>query len=209
MAEYASTAAAARAAAESLPDGALAVMMEFVAIAPDEIVEEEICSSIYSLCLVGPKFGGPLPPGKTRILDRQMVKALSDQHPTRRAIAALIVGRFGDPEERQAVTRSLKDEVAVVRRGGPGGLIGAGDKSGVPVLVEMLAAAPLSLALQCECLLNSIAGEKSPSAPLDENKENRQKCHVAWNNWWDKNKDSLDLTKVEIDSPFAWHGHNC
>jgi hypothetical protein len=82
-------------------------------------------------------------------------------------------------------------------------LLAARDISGMPVLVELLHKGPFNVALQAEDLLSLAAQEKGPTAPLADTAEARQKCHDAWQAWWEKNKAKLDLTKLELDAPFG------
>jgi HEAT repeat protein len=195
--------AAARILKQRRAEGAVPVLMEFVAIAPDENIEEELFASIYSLALVGAKLEVIPPAVKAGAMHPQMVVALADKDASRRAIAALVVARYGDLEQRKNVAKLLNDQVAAVRFRAAQGLILARDLSGVPVLLEMVDKAPMHLALQAEDLLSLIAQEKSPSEPLAETPELRQKCLVAWKEWWNKNKGGLDLSKIEVESPFG------
>jgi len=195
--------AAARLLKHRRVDGAARVLMEYVAIAPDDIVEEEVFASIYSLALVGARLEVLPPAVRAGRLDPLMLAALADKDPTRRAIAALVVARYGDAEQRKVVAKLLTDEVPAVRFRAAQGLTFASDKSGVPIMVELLDNGPMSLALQAEDLLSVIARDKGPVVPLGDTKELRQACHAAWKEWWDKNQDGLDLSKVEIDPPFG------
>jgi HEAT repeat protein len=195
--------AAARLLRHRRAPGAVPVLMEYVAIAPDEVVEEEIFASVYSLALVGAKLDVMSPAVKSGKLDPYLETALADKDPTRRAIAALVVARHGDAGQRKVVARLLTDSVPAVRFRAAQGLAIANDKSGLPVLVEMLAEGPMSFALQAEDLLSLIAQEKGPTEPLEDTKEVRQKCQTAWKDWWDKNKDTLDLSRIEVDAPFG------
>jgi HEAT repeat protein len=195
--------AAARLLKHRRTPGACALLLEYVAVAPDENVEEEVFAAIYSLALAGAKLSVVPPAVKNGKLDPVMVLALTDKEPARRAIAAVVVGRYGDEKERKAVAKMLTDDSPAVRFRAAQGLATARDKSGLAVLVELLHNGPMNLALQAEDLLSLIAQEKGPSAPLGETAELRQKCHAAWHEWWKKNKDNVDLAKVELDAPFG------
>jgi hypothetical protein len=195
--------AAARILKHRRADSAVPVLMEYVAIAPDENIEEELFASIYSLALVGAKLEVFPPAVKAGSMHPQMPAALADDDPSRRAIAALVVARYGDVEQRKGVAKLLNDKIPAVRFRAAQGLLVARDRSGVPVLLDMLDKAPMDLALQAEDLLSLIAQEKGPSEPLGEASEQRKKCQVAWKEWWNKNKDSLDLSKIVVESPFG------
>jgi hypothetical protein len=183
--------------------GSCEMLLEYVALAPDDNVEEEIFSCIYSLALAGAHLDVLPPKVKAGKLDPVVVKALTDKEPARRAIAALVVSRFGTAAERKAVAKLLTDENVAVRFRAAQGLATAQDKSGVPVLIELLDKGPMQLALQAEDLLSVMAEGKGPATPLSEKAEDRKKCGAEWKDWWDKNKETVDLTKVEIDAPFG------
>jgi hypothetical protein len=183
--------------------GACAVLLEYVALAPDDIVEEEVFASIYCLALVGAKAEVFPPQVKAGHLEPLLVQALTDKEPARRAVAALAVGQFGTPAQRLQVKNLLADVHPHVRFRAAQVLAAAGDKSALPVLVELLGNGPIELALSAEDLLSIAAGDKSPNVPLTEKVDVRKKCHAAWQEWWDKNKDQLDLAKVSFDAPFA------
>jgi len=184
-------------------EGAAAVLMEYLSFVPDEFVEEEVNISIYGLALVGAKLNVLPPAVRTGKLDVRMIAALKDKDVSRRAIAALIVGSYGDADQRKLAAKLITDEAPLVRFRAVQGMILAHDKSAMPVLLELLDKGPLNLALQAEDLLGIIAREKGPTAPLGDSKELRQKCHAAWKEWLDKNTNEIDLAKVEFDSPFG------
>src|SRR5262249_31734054 len=95
--------------------GACAVLLAYVAVAPNELVEEEVFTSIYFLGLAGAKVEVFPPVAKAGRLDPVLVQALTDHQPARRAIAALMVGEFGSADQRQEVRKLLKDKDAHVR----------------------------------------------------------------------------------------------
>jgi HEAT repeat protein len=183
--------------------GACAMLLEYVAVAPDDIVQEEVYASIYHLALAGAKLEVFPPLVKAGKLDQVLVQALNDKEVLRRAIAALIVGQFGTDAQRQLVKELLTDNDADVRFRAAQGLLAARDPSGIPVLVELLHKGPFNVALQAEDLISLAAQEKGPTAPLANTAEARQKCHDAWQAWWEKNKAGLDLTKVDLEAPFG------
>jgi HEAT repeat protein len=180
-----------------------AVLLEYLPVAPDTAVEEEIDASIYGLAMLGADLQVMPPVAKAGRLDPLLVKTLTDNEPARRAIAALVVGRYGDAAERQNVAKLLTDTDPTVRYRAAQGLVCSRDAAGLPVLVELLDKGPMALALQAEDLLSLIADEKGPAAPLAEKAELRKKCHAAWKDWVDQNQGKIDLTKFDADSPFG------
>jgi HEAT repeat protein len=183
--------------------GAGAVLLEYLPVAPDTAVEEEVDASIYGLAMLGADLQVMPPVAKAGSLDPLLVKTLTDKEPARRAIAALVVGRYGDAAERRDVAKLLTDTDPTVRYRAAQGLACSRDAAGLPVLVELLDKGPMALALQAEDLLSLIADEKGPAAPLAEKAELRKKCHDAWKEWIDQNQGKIDLTKFDADSPFG------
>ncbi|HYV39269.1 MAG TPA: HEAT repeat domain-containing protein [Gemmataceae bacterium] len=196
-------AAAARMLKHRRVEGAGAVLLAYVAFAPDDVIEEEVYISIYNLALVGAKLNVLPPAVKSGKLDPAMVAALTDKDATRRAIAALVVARHGEPAQWKLLAKLLTDESPAVRLRAAQGLAMLGDKSCMPVLVELLDKGPLKIAYQAEDLLNVIAQDTGPTVPLGENKDQRLKSHDAWKAWLEKNNGRLDLSKVDADTPFG------
>jgi hypothetical protein len=183
--------------------GAGAMLLEYVPVAPDAMVEEEVYASIYALSMLGAEFHVLPPVAKTGTLDPLMVRNLSDKEPARRAIAALVVGRYGTAPERQQVAKLLTDKEPAVRFRAAQGLACGRDPAGLPVLVELLDKGPMELALQAEDLLSLIADEKGPAAPLSEKADVRKKCHNAWKEWIGQSGTKVDLAKFNADSAFG------
>src|SRR5262249_50270209 len=122
--------AAARLMRHRRVEGGCAALLEYVAVAPDDLGEEEGDARIYSLAIVGAEVNVLPPSVKAGKLDPLLVKALGDKEPARRAIAALVVGRFGTAEDRKGVATLLRDADPTVRFRAAQGLASAGDKSG-------------------------------------------------------------------------------
>ncbi len=195
--------AAARVLKHRRTQSAAAVLMEYLPVAPDDVVEEEVDAALFSLALIGARLDVLPPLVKAGKMDALFVKALSDKESSRRAIAALVVGRYGSAEQRKAVAALLTDKEPAVRFRAAQGLVCARDPRGLPVLLELLENGPMPLALQSEDLLSLLAEEKGPNAPLSDAAEVRKKCRTAWQEWYDKNKDKLTLTAAELDTPFG------
>jgi hypothetical protein len=183
--------------------GALAALLEYAALAPDDDVEWEVFGTIYYLALTGARLEVFPPQVAAGTLNPNLVDALKDQEPARRAIAALIVGQFGTDAQRQMVRALLDDAEPKVRFHAARGLLLAHDQVGIPVLVELLHSAPWHVALQSEDVLVLVAGQKNPDIALTAKAEARKNCHKAWRAWWENNKDRLDLTKMELEAPFG------
>lgn len=172
------------------PEGALAVLLDYAPAVTDPAAEEELLSG---LLVIGVK------EGKT---DSELVKALKDRRPALRAAAALVLGRSGTPEQREAVRPLLADAEPKVRLRAAQGLIAGKDKSGLPALLPLLSDAPPEVARQAEDMLGWVAGDKGPKVPLGEGDAARKRCRAAWEGWWKANEDKLDLAKANADLPW-------
>lgn len=180
--------AAARLLAVRKPDDAAAVILNYLPLADDELLEEEL---LKALALVGVHDGKP---------DAALAAALKDAKPTRRAAAALVIGRLTAAEERAAVRPLLADADATVRLRAAEGLVCGKEKEAIPALIALLSDAPLSAAWPAEELLCRIAGEKSPQIWLRAGSDaERRQCRAAWDAWWRDHEKTLDLTKLDLD----------
>jgi hypothetical protein len=72
------------------------------------------------------------------------------------------------------------------------------DKSTIPGLIDLLADLPREQSQSIEELMSRIALEKSPNVPLGDDDATRKKCRDAWKDWWDKNGEGIDLTKIDL-----------
>src|SRR5262249_27476144 len=95
----ATAAAAARLLAVRRPDGACKVLLDYLPLAADDAVAEDVLEAVYA---VGVKDGR---------IDPVLLESLKSPVPAKCAAAALVVGRFGTPEQREAVRRLLEDDV--------------------------------------------------------------------------------------------------
>jgi HEAT repeats len=131
-------------------------------------------------------------------LDPAIIAALDSRDPTLRAGAALIVGAYGNAEQRNAVLALLNDKDTSVRFRASQGLLIGGQKAGIPALVSFLKNANAEWAEAAEVLLTEIAGAAAPRSAWKDDKESRAKSHAAWLAWWNENQNKLDLGKVDV-----------
>ncbi len=187
--EAAVTAAALRLLRVRRPDGAAAVLLDFVPDAEDEAVEEE---TLRSLVVLGVKDGKA---------DEAAAVYLKDRSAPRRAAAALLLGRSGTAEQKAAVKPLLADPDAGVRFRAAQGLTAGRDKAAVPALIALLADAPADVAEQAEELLHCVAGLRGPRLVFRDNEAARRQCRDAWSAWWKLNGPRADLTRADVDLP--------
>jgi hypothetical protein len=175
--------AAARCLARRPPAGTVGVLLAYLPGADDPGVEEEVRKAL----LAASPSDSPADPA--------LMQALSDPRPVMREAAAHVLGRKGDPAERAAVGRLLKDRDPGVRFRAAEALVVAGERPAVPALVDLLGEAiPAELAWQVEEVLCRLAGDQAPGVSAgDRSAEGRRKCREAWAGWWAKSGATLDL----------------
>src|SRR5208283_5055930 len=78
------------------PQGTIAALINYFPLAKPEI-QEEILFGLNEMVAEG------------KTLDPALTRALTDSDPQRRAAAAILVGRVGAPDQKQAVRRLLED----------------------------------------------------------------------------------------------------
>jgi hypothetical protein len=181
------TAAAVRLLRARAPAGAIGVLLAFLPHANDEGVEEEITTALLTL---GVKDGK---------VDPLLAVALDDQVPARKAVAAMILARYGTPEQKEIVRKFLNDPDPRIRLRAAQGLVAARQRDAIPPLLALLNEGPLELARQAEDLLTRIAGDLAPKINLEDDKAARRKCREAWDSWWKVNNAKLDLGKADVD----------
>jgi hypothetical protein len=183
------TAAAVRLIKVRAPAAAVGALLEFVADAPDESVAEEILEAVYTLGVHKGK------------VDPALDAALRDANPPRRAIAAVLLGRYGNDEQRKLVRALLEDKDLEVRFRAAQGLLARGDRNTLPVLVEVLKQAPYDLAERAEEILLQVAGATAPKSALGSDEAARKKCYEGWREWLPIHQNKIDVTKVDLGFP--------
>jgi HEAT repeat protein len=166
------------------PAGTVEALLRYLPFARDAAVEEEIYYGLYDFV----KGERKVPPA--------LVAALRDDFPDRRALAGFLVGRLGSTEQRQAAQKLLDDKEPLVRLRAAQGLLAARDKAGIPALIALLEAGPVTLGWQAEELLRWAAGQEAPNRVIgDGDAEARKECRARWETWWQKHGNDLDLSQ--------------
>jgi hypothetical protein len=171
------------------PDGACAVLLNYLSVVDDEDAEEAILDALLTLGVDN----GAIDPGLTA--------AVKDKAAYRRAAAALVIGCSGTVEQRRIIGNLLNDADAQIRLRAAQGLIAARQALAVPTLIALLTAAPLPLAIQAEDLLRRVAGDNAETPRLGETDDLRRKCAAAWEAWWRANEKKLDLAAADVAQP--------
>jgi uncharacterized protein (TIGR03067 family) len=155
---------------------AASTLLNFVPYAPDDAVD----AVLDALRVVGVQGGKA---------NATLVDALRDPLASKRAAAAVVVGVYGNADERKLVRRMLADPAALVRLRAAQGLLVTGEPDAVVVLIGLLAQADVPVAERAEALLAAVADTSAPQETLD--RDGAKKCHAAWLAWWKENPDRL------------------
>lgn len=164
-------------------EGATEALLRFLPYAVGEDLQEEIWYGLDALAL---KDGAVRP---------ALIAALKDASPVRRAVAACILGRLGDARQKDMVRKLLADPNPIVRLRAAQGLLAAKEKTGIPVLVDLLTAPSVEIAWQAEELLRWVAGEGAPDTVVGA--KNGLGCRKAWGKWWETHQSDLDFADIE------------
>jgi HEAT repeat protein len=171
------------------PAGAIEALTHYLPYAADEAVEE----AIY--------FGMSAWLEQDRHTVVVLVPALEDKLPARRALAGLLVARFGTAEQQSIARKKLIDPDPTVRLRVAQGFLGAGEKTGLPCLIRLLDSSSVEVSWQAEELLHYSAGRDSPSAVVGRGTlPERRKCRDAWERWWSVRGAALDLQLMRKDN---------
>jgi hypothetical protein len=180
------TAAAARLVALRRPAGAAEVLLAYLPSADDELVAEEIRNTLAALAQADPR------------AEKALLTAVDDRAGVRRGAAADALGRSNDPQRRAAVRKLLQDADLLVRFRTAVALTTAGDREGVPVLIDLLTQVPLAQAWQAEDLLYRLAESAAPpGAALGRDDASRRRCRDAWTAWWREEGPKVELARLD------------
>jgi HEAT repeat protein len=172
--------------AKKKPAGALGALLRYLPYATTSEVEEAIYYAVDALAV---KDGRTSP---------ELLKALADPLPARRALAGCVVGRVGTAPERASVRKLFRDANAEVRLRAAQGLLAGKDASGLGALVALLPESPAALAWQAEELLHYVAGPDAPKAVVGKaTPGEREKCRAEWALWLKDKAAAINLAAVE------------
>jgi HEAT repeat protein len=176
---------AARLLALRNPKGALETLLAYLPYTEDERLLAEVQRAVTVLGIRRSK------------ADPALVRALDDPLPVRRGLAAEILAGSGDINLLPAVRKLLKDSDAQVRQCTALALVQAGDRSAVPVLVDLATDSPRSEAWQAEEVLKSLAGENAPAVEPGEDAASRKRYRALWQAWWREHGSAVDLSRAK------------
>jgi hypothetical protein len=181
-------AAAARLLRQRPPAGTVSVLLAYVPFADNDAVEDEV---LFTLGVAAVHEGQ---------VDPAVIRALGDRNQSRRAAAALVMGRSGTAEQRAAVLPLLADAEPRVRFRAAQGLLAGRDRAALPVLIALLENGPPEIGARAYELLACVAGNRGPRVPYNEEAPARRQCRSAWNLWW-RTHGHVNLARADVDLP--------
>jgi HEAT repeat protein len=171
------------------PPGATEALLAYLPFSDDEGMRLEVVQGLTSLAA---RSGKP---------DPALAKALSDQAPLRRGVAAQVLAGVGRAEDRPAVRKLLTDPDAAVRLRVAVALACAADREAVPVLIDLLADLPGGARWQAEEILHRLAGATAPQLEPADDAAARTKYRDAWKAWWKDNGATTKLAALPVPPP--------
>jgi hypothetical protein len=177
--------AAARVLARRKPAGAAPVLLAYLPFADNDNVAEAVR---VALAAVAVRDGKP---------DANLVAALKDKDPLRRAAAAEALCHSGTPDLVKLTKELLNDPEPMVRMRIALALASVKDRDSIPVLIDVLAELPEGQAWPAEDYLARLAGDQAPVVPLGHDGPARERCRKAWAGWWRRYGSSVDLVRSD------------
>jgi HEAT repeat protein len=116
--------------------------------------------------------------------DPDVLRALADAHPVRRAAAIVALCSSGIAEPRAALRKLLTDPMPSVRLRASLALAQAMDAKAVSTLIALLADLPADQNKEVEGFLTDLAAEQAPKVPTGTDQVSREKARDAWAKWW-------------------------
>ncbi|HJZ93104.1 MAG TPA: hypothetical protein VKE40_19665 [Gemmataceae bacterium] len=185
--------AAARLLANQKDESITEVLLNYLPLADDESVADEIRNTFAALAVRDAK------------PDKALGAALESKDALKRGAAAEAFARANDRSSRQRMKELLKKEtdpevkllvaLALVSEGR--------DKDAVPEVIKLMPDVSTERGWRAEELLYRIAGEDGPGVSLGPDKAGREKARDEWKKWWDANEKKVDLTKLDQESSFG------
>jgi hypothetical protein len=181
--------AIARLVGKRKPAGAAEVLLAYLPFAADESVVDELCKALGAVAATDGK------------ADPAVVRALEDKSPLKRGAAAEALMRANVLGQLAAVRALLKDQDSRVRLRAALALVSRKEKEAVPALIDALGELPPEQLWQAEGILVRLAGDQTPSVSLGTEERSRHEARKAWQEWWRRNGDKVDLAKLEQSQP--------
>jgi HEAT repeat protein len=154
------------------PDGAAEALIDYLPLADEDAVVQEIETALLT---VGLREGKPV---------SALVKALRDATPVRRSVAARVLCQIGGTASRADVRALLKDPKPSVRKQAALGLADSHDAEAVPVLIDLVADLPPEGRKEVETYLTELASEWAVKTPQGNDATSSRLRRELWSAWW-------------------------
>ena len=118
------------------------------------------------------------------MIEPSLIQALRDQRPLVRATAAEVLGRAAGHRALAQVQPLLQDPNSDVRLHAAMALAQLSDVEAIPVLIKLINEP--AAASQADGALRQLALEQSPKEQPGADKAAREKCALAWSEWWSR-----------------------
>jgi HEAT repeat protein len=164
------------------PPGAAKALLAYLPFSDDPAVAEQVGKALVAVAFSGGK------------ADPDLLRALEDAVPVRRAFAGEALCSREHPEQFPAVRKLLHDAKPAVRLRAALALAKEQDVEAIPVLIDLLAELAPAQRRPCEELLQELAGEWAPILALaGDDDVSRQIRRDAWAAWWKRTDGPLLL----------------
>jgi hypothetical protein len=183
--------AAARLLLELKPEGASQVLLNYLPLAEDDSVSEDVRTTLAGLAM---KNGKP---------DPTLLRALEAKEDLKRGAAAEAFARGGDKELRKQLRAFLAKEPSAESklRVAVALVAVAKERDVVDDMIKLMVEAPVEQGWRAEEILMRLAGEKGPAVSIGGDKAMRDKARDEWTKWWKANEKTIDLAKLDQIEP--------
>jgi HEAT repeat protein len=178
--------AAVRLVALCKPEGAAATLLAYLPLAEEENLLKDVKQALTALALREGK------------LDVSLLRALTDDVPQVRAVAAEALAQGGGKEGRRAARELLHDRSPSVRLCVALAVARAGDKDAVPVVIDLLTLLPDEEVGEAEEMLYQLAGDTPPETVAGAKSDDKKKRRDVWDAWWKSNAERMDATRLNL-----------
>lgn len=167
--------------AERRSTEALLPLIDFLPFAGDDIIREEIRSTLVAIA-VEQESAHPI-----------LLLALEKKSKQVRMETAILLGRCGIASARMPLRKLLDDPQPSIRLGAAIGLIYLQDKEAVEPLIRLVEELTTAEIDRVEDLLLTLGGDQGPAIEMGKTSEQKKRWMEAHLNWWKKHRDSIDL----------------
>jgi hypothetical protein len=136
-----------------------------------------------------------------------LLKALDDKVPARRALAGCIIAKNAAADQKKRAEKLLNDPDPNVRLRTAQGFLAAGEKTGIPILIDLLDQKPVSVAWQAEELLSWAANDRVKRELVWDGSDRATKAKSDWETWWSNSRATFDhatFVKERSEPQLLW-----